>query len=250
MDAEKLERVRVALSRKRDELGANAVKWPWLTDVASVDKRQANKFMLAAIVDYQVNVKQALDGAKRFAEDTLNDPHDLWREVVERWTEAQWNSRETWKELGLHRRFPAGHNRVRAIGLDILRQYDGDARSIWRGQDPHEVLCRLYRLGKRGVGPQLSRMIVGALIDTGQIVGSGQFKADTHVRRVLGRVFDARQVPEPRASELGESLVPGDSWQIDGVLYLHGQNTCKHSNPGCEGCFLAPHCAYLATNHA
>ena len=113
----------------------------------------------------------------------MNDPDDLRREIVERWTEDQWSSRSTWKECALHRRFPAGHNRVRAVGLDILRQYDGDSRSIWQGQHPEEVLCRLDRLGKNGVGPQLSRMIVGALIDAGQIIGSGQFKADTHVSK-------------------------------------------------------------------
>lgn len=242
MDDGKLSRVRAALSSKADERGP--VHWDFLTGVANVNKRQGNKFMLGAIVDYQVPVKQAWEGARRFAEETLNDPPDLWREVVEGWTEFEWESRSTWKELGLHRRFPTGHNRVRAIGSDILRLYNGDARSIWRGQSPYEVLCRLQQLGKNGVGAQLSRMIVGALIDTGQIHGSGQFKADTHVRRVLGRVFDGKKASESRALELGEELSPGNSWKLDSVLYLHGMETCTHTTPTCDVCFLAQDCAY------
>ncbi len=244
MDREKLIRVREALSNNAKERGPNAVYWPWLTGVANVSKRQANKFMLGAIIDYQVPVEQAWEGARRFAEETLNDPSDLWREIVERWTEVEWNSRRTWRALSLHRRFPSGHNRIRSIGSDILDQYDGDARLIWRGQSPHDVLCRLDRLGKNGVGPQLSRMIVGALVDTGRIKGSGQFKADTHVRRVLGRVFDAKKASEARAFEIGEELEPGNSWKFDGVLYLHGKATCTHAAPACEGCFLAPNCAF------
>lgn len=244
MDEEKPIRVREALSNRARARGPNAVHWPFLSGVSNVDKRQANKFMLGAIVDYQVPVEQAWEGARRFAEETLDDPPDLWRSIVEGWTEAEWNSRRTWKEYGLHRRFPAGHNRVRAIGSDILQQYNGDARSIWREQSPHEVLCRLDELGRRGVGAQLSRMIVGALIDTGQIRGSGQFKADTHVRRVLGRVFDAKKASESRAFELGEELSPGNSWKLDGVLYLHGMEACTHTTPTCDGCFLAQDCAY------
>lgn len=244
MDEEKLLRVRRALSTNRHQRGPNAVRWPFLTGIANLNKRAANKFLLGAIVDYQVPWEQAWEGAQRFAEETLKDPPDLWREIVEGWTEAEWNSRSTWKKYGLHRRFPAGHNRVRAIGLDILRQYNGDAREIWRGQSPHEVMCRLEELGNNGVGAQLSRMIVGALIDTDQIRGSGQFKADTHVRRVLGRVFDAKKASESRTFELGEELSPGNSWEFDGVLFLHGMETCTQATPTCDGCFLAPDCAY------
>ena len=244
MKGKKPDRVRDALLKKCEEPGTNATCWPWLTGVNKVSKRQANKFMLGAIIDYQVPADQAWESARCFAEGALDDPDDLWREIVERWTETQWNSHRTWKECALHRRFPASHRRVREIGLDILRQYDGDARLIWRGQHPHEVFCRLDRLGKSGVGPQLSRMIVGALIDSGQIAGSGQFKADTHVRRLLGRVFDGGKVSESRALQIGENLFPGNSWQIDGVLYFHGKGACAHTNPDCGNCFLTPFCAY------
>ena len=248
MNRTKLDHIGNALTKRDTDLGSTAVDWPWLTEVQMLDKRRANKFMLGAIVDYQVPANQAWENARRFAEDSLNDPDDLWREIVERWTEDQWNSRSTWKECALHRRFPTGHNRVRAVGLDILRQYDGDSRSIWQGQHPEEVLCRLDRLGKSGVGPQLSRMIVGALIEAGQIIGSGQFKADTHVRRVLGRVFDGKKVSAPRALQIGEHLFSENSWQIDAVLYLHGKDTCTHSNPYCHRCFLEHHCTYRSAN--
>lgn len=248
MKGSNLVQVRDALRKRRLELGLSALEWPWLTGVKVVDKCRANKFMLGAIIDYQVPADQAWESARRFAEGALDDPDDLWREIVERWTETQWNSHRTWKECALHRRFPTGHRRVRNIGLDILSQYDGDARLIWREQSPQEVFCRLDRLGKNGVGPQLSRMIVGALIDTGQIDGMGQFKADTHVRRVLGRVVDGAKVSEARALQIGEILFPGNSWQIDSVLYLHGKDTCTHTSPNCASCFLASECAYRSAN--
>ena len=146
MNRTKLDHIRNALTKRDTDLASTAVDWPWLTEAQMLDKRRANKFMLGAIVDYQVPANQAWENARRFAEDSLNDPDDLWLEIVERWTEDQWNSRSAWKECALHRRFPAGHNRVRTVGLDILRQYDGDSRSIWQGQHPEEVLCRLDRL--------------------------------------------------------------------------------------------------------
>ena len=153
MKGKKLDRVRDALLKKCEEPGTNATCWPWLTGVNKVSKRQANKFMLGAIIDYQVPADQAWESARCFAEGALDDPDDLWREIVERWTETQWNSHRTWKECALHRRFPASHRRVREIGLDILRQYDSDARLIWRGTTSTRGILSLGSVGEKRCWP-------------------------------------------------------------------------------------------------
>ena len=68
----------------------------------------------------------------------------------------------------------------------ISNRYGGDARRIWDGQPISEIL---QRLEDATFGPNLSHMVVGALIDTKQIEGRGNLKADINVTRVLGRVF-------------------------------------------------------------
>ena len=244
MAEDKLTRVRRVLLAERDARYGDGIEWPFLTGL-EINKRQANKFMLGAIIDFQVPANEAWESARRFAEDDLDDPLDLWETIIETWTESEWSSRDAWKSIQLHRRFHWAHNRIRVIAVDIMNEHDGDCLKIWQGQTPKTVLSRLGELGRNGVGEQLARMIVGALIDTGQIDGTGEFKADTHVRTVLGRVMDGHKVSEHRALEIGEQLVPGDSWQLDGLLFWHGKDTCKR-NPKCGDCFLAPDCAYFA----
>ena len=41
------------------------------------DKRSANKFLLGCILDYQMNVDEVWENARRFAEDDLGGPRDL-----------------------------------------------------------------------------------------------------------------------------------------------------------------------------
>ena len=87
-------------------------------------------------------------------------------------------------------------------------------------------------------------MIVGALIDTGQIEGTGEFKVDTHVMTVLGRLFDGNKTTEPRALEIGEELAPGNSWELDGALFRLGKTICVSRMPRCSDCFLKDACVY------
>ena len=103
----------------------------------------------------------------------------------------RWDSDAVWRRYGLHR-FPAGHKPRPAN-----RQGDHRALSTptparsGRIKPPDEILNRLEWMR---VGPQISRMIVGALYDTKQISEAGDLKADIHVRRVLGRVFAGDRV--------------------------------------------------------
>jgi len=214
--------------------------WEWLVPAQPPSRKAANKFLLACILDYQVRAETAWRNASRLAEQILGDPDDLWGAIASASLE-QWNSRR--KEYSLHR-FTKGHERVFTIGQKIVAQYAGDARNIWQGQSIDATLYRLYSLG---VGEQISRMIVGALIDVGLLDGKGDVKADTHVRRVLGRLLHGREFPADRAQEAVDSarrLHPENPWLLDRPLYRLGKSVCTASAPRCGDCFMQPLCAY------
>ena len=220
-----------------DKLGKDKGHWPWLSTLNGrrSDKKSANKFMLGAILDYQVRADQAWDNAKRLAEKEFGDPIDLWDRIIAI-PRLTWKDR--FKRYRLHR-FPAGHERVWRIGRDIVQHYGGDARRIWYDEPASVVLDRLIWMG---VGPQISRMIVGALNDTGQIEDLGDLKADLHVRRVLGRVFTGSKVSAQEAHRLARMIVGGPTWILDSRLYFLGKDYCS-TKPNCEHCDLKSVCA-------
>ncbi len=227
-------RVRRLLEAAR---GSHRVTWPWLTEDQPADKRNANKFFFGAILDYQMPAQAVWKKACHFTEETLGDPPDLWVVVVGIF---DWNAR--FREYHLHR-FPKAHERVRRIGQEIVKSYGGDARRIWKGEPPQRVLKRLLALR---TGPQIARMIVGALHDTGQITGSGELKADLHVRRVLGRVFTGESVSVEKEHELANRMIPEGSWKVDAPLYLLGKAHRRPTDPRCPACFLEESCAFRA----
>lgn len=231
------------LARLRERLltgpGGRQVRWAWLSELggARADKKRANKFLLGATLDYQMPADRVWANARRFAEDTLGDPDDLWERVI---ALPDWDSEEAFHRYRLHR-FPAAHRRVRRIGGGVLRDYRGDAREIWRERDAAEVLRRLEALG---LGPQISRMVVGALHDTRQIAGIGQLKADLHVRRVLGRLVAGESVSVAAAHRIADAMLPGASWKLDAPLNLLGKGPCRRRDPECGGCPLRDLCAF------
>ena len=52
--------------------------WGWLGKLKgqTTDKKNANKFLLASILDYQILAETAWENARRLAEDILGDPDD------------------------------------------------------------------------------------------------------------------------------------------------------------------------------
>ena len=228
--------VRKLLLRKRSPRG---VSKPWMSDLDG--KQSANKFMLASILNYQMNAAQVWNNAKRFAEQTLNDPPDLWTAIRKI---RKWDTPTVFRRYQLHR-FPAAHDRVRRIGQEILKHYKGDARNIWLEQTPDEVLNRLNAMR---VGQKISRMIIGVLSDAKQISGVGELAPDIHVRRVLGRVFTGDVISADEAIRIAKEMVPRKSWKLDTPLYRLGQSKCKKTNPDCEDCYLREECNYYKVN--
>ncbi len=220
--------------------GEADIGWGWLDDCApkGCTKRQANKFLLACILDYQMNAEVVWRNAARLTEEELGDPDDLWRCLVERFsTGEQLRRAYPW----LHR-YPVAYDRLIRIAGDIVLHWEGDARAIWQTGGPAEILDRLQKMK---VGPQISRMVVGALKDRGQISeGSSDLKADSNVTRVLGRCLQGAPMSALDAQNTARRLYPQDPWQLDRGLYFIGKDYCRKNDPSCDACPLAADCAY------
>ena len=236
---DKLTRVRRLIRAERRRQPTMHVPFLSALNGRRADRRSANKFMLECILDYQMDVDVVWENVRRFAVDDLGDPHDLFEQIV---AIRRWNTEAVRRRYRLHR-FPAAHARVRRIALEIVERFGGDARKIWKGCTPCVAQKRLESMR---VGPQLSRMTVGALRDTKQIVGTGELKADVHVRRVLGRVFTGDIVSASAALQIAREMKPRGSWTLDAQLFRLGKSTCTKTHPNCGCCFLRSECEFRA----
>lgn len=200
------------------------------------EKKVANRFLLCCLLDYQMPTDVAWRNGERLVYKILGDPDDIWKEIASV-SESEWKSKHP--EYKLHR-FPNGHNRLWRIATRIHNEYGGDARRIWDGRNSQKVLEALWDLG---AGEQLSRMIVGALRDCGQIKGSSDVKADVYVCRVLGRTLFGETIDAETAVRVARQMHQ-DPWQLDAQLWYVGKSFCEASNPKCSQCYLEAHCAY------
>lgn len=207
---------------------------------AGCSKGVANKFLICCLLDFQSPTGEAWRKAERLVE-RLGDPADLWS-TISSFAKEKWDSK--YEEFGRPHRFHWGYKRLWGIANDICARHEGDARKIWSGRPPFEVLLHLWGLG---AGDQISRMIVGALRDCGQIAGdSGDVKADVHLRRVLGRAVDGEEISATNAARVIQLTrdLSADPWQLDWPLWNLGRSHCRPINPNCGDCYLRDHCAY------
>lgn len=204
-------------------------------------KAIANQFLICCLLDFQQQadvawkkgaaLTKALGGAEGVWLAICRSPKDEWDGMYERFDRPH--------------RYRWGYTRLWGIANTICVRYDGDARNIWRGRSPYDALVHLWAVG---AGDQISRMIVGALRESGQIKGdAGDVKADVHVRRVLGRAVFGEEIGTVDATkiiELTRQLHPPDPWQLDWPLWNLGRTNCRPTNPVCQSCYLRPLCAY------
>jgi hypothetical protein len=207
----------------------------WGYDLSS--KRDANRFLFTSAMDYQMKSDTIWHRAKGFVEDELGNPTNLW-ETIRSFSLSKWRAKCA--AMPLHR-FPQVYTRHWRIAEQVQGLYRGDARRIWRSCSAQEALEAI------GMGPQLSRMTVGALKDEKQVTGCALVKADLHVRRVIGRVFDGEQVTEARATELTQELHPRDPWKLDNGLFQLGRAHCRPA-PDCGNCPLRRDCCFAKSN--
>lgn len=224
--------------------GREKETWPWLTDrPGRAGLKRSNKFFAGCIVDYQTDADVVWDRVAERVESDLRDPQQLWKKIAAT-PHRRWQGQ--WKTKPWHK-FPKGHERVWRIGREVVRQYKGDVRNIWKGQNPAEVYTRLMRMR---VGPQLSRMVIGALIDAREVRGKADVKADIHVKRVLGRIMNGKDLSEREATELTREMHPSNPWRLDAPLYFLGKYTCTKRNPACPECALKEECAFRRKRRA
>jgi len=218
--------------------------WDWLVPGQAPSRKNANKFLLACILDYRVLAEPAWANAKRLAEQILGDPEDLWGRITAGSLD-EWNARR--RQYSLHR-FSKGHERVYTIGKRVSAQYAGDARIIWDGQT---IDATLHRLNDIGVGEQISRMVTGALLDVGQLHGRSDVKADIHVRRVLGRLLNGSEFPADQVHlvvDIIRNMHPDNPWLLDRPLYRLGKRVCVATKPRCADCYMESVCSYLLSS--
>lgn len=203
----------------------------------SCTKQIANKFLICCLLDYQIDANLAWRNGYRLVDQILGNPDDVWSQITS-FQEEEWKSK--FKEYHLHR-FPNAHTRLWRFGKEILNRYDGDARQIWQNKGSGEVLERLLALN---AGEQISRMIVGALLDSRQISGSGDVKADLHVCRALGRIVYGEPTNPAAAVELARQMNPSDPWELDQPLWKISKFYCRPDTPICSKCYLPLHCSF------
>jgi len=224
---------------EKEKIRQGKAHWEWLqkddgSNIKRLTKKNANKFLFACIIDYQSRADHQWEKARKFTETDLRDPVNLWKVL------SRYNWRSLRKKYRYLHRFPQAHKRIVRIARSVDEIYAGDARNIWRKQEPRVVEERFEAIS---LGEQLTRMAIGALLDSKQIKGTGDVKADLNVKRVLGRIFIGKPVDEDQAIELSRKLHPRNPWRYDSVMYFHGQYVCK-SKPMCDECNFSPVCKY------
>ncbi|HLH36430.1 MAG TPA: hypothetical protein VKX41_17290 [Alloacidobacterium sp.] len=201
----------------------------------------ANRFLICCLLDFQQNADVAWKKGEALTEQ-LGGAENVWLAISDFPREA-WDSK--YHEFGRPHRFHWGYARLWGIANAICTRYNGDARNIWSNRSPYDALVHLWAVG---AGDQISRMIVGALRESGQIKGdSGDVKADVHLRRVLGRAVYGHEIGVANAAQiidLTRELHPTDPWQLDWPLWILGRSNCKATDPNCLECYLRPHCIY------
>ncbi len=238
----KQETVRDALLAHRKELMKAKTKfWHFLSPGGRpASQRVTNKFFLACIVNYRQPAYQAWSGAQELVRRWAN-PEDLWERIAS-FSEGAWMAKH--RAYNLHR-YAQGHRRVWSIARLVSEHYDGDVRKIWTGVDVATARQRLHDIH---TGQQTTEMVLGALRDTEQIRGSSDVKADTHVRRVIGRIMLGRTASEAEASDLTRAIHRADPWALDRPLYCLGKDTssgsshdgcCRAGKPSCAMCIPA-----------
>ncbi len=137
---------------------------------------------------------------------------------------------------------------------EVLRQWQGlgyprRARDLWEAAglmvDRHggsvpDDLGALQALP--GIGPYTARAVLTFAFERDVAV------ADTNIARVLARVVGTR-LTSRRVQQVADSLVPrGAGWAWNQMLMDLGATVCRPA-PRCDGCPLAPSCAWHVAGH-
>lgn len=223
-------------------------EFPWLSQ-RPLSLSNANKFFLGAVMDYRIGANTAWENADELAR--MLGPENLWREIA-RMPEERW-LRYRKEDGGLFHRLWQGRDnrsvarRTRRIAKNVVHRFNGDVRNIWRGRAADELPDVLKYDVEVNLGDSTATidMIVLALRKYNHIEGTADVKADRHVIRVLGSLFD-RDLNPGAAKYLARQIHPGKPWELDLPLFDIGREYCRPSYPKCEDCPLVEACLTAA----
>lgn len=249
MEEKKLKKVRDILLEHRKKI-EKKYNFPGLKKY-KVDVKGANLFFLGAIMDYQMPADIVWDNAREL----LNKlgSKNLWHRIVEMSEEEFIKLRKNdggcfhrfWKSKNKSKRNSSVAIRIRRIAENVVKNFKGDVRNIWKDKDADEV----YRILKEKVQVNITRsdaiihMIVLALVENKIIKGSANVKPDIHVKRVLGRLFIGKELRRDEdALEIANKILPDNTYKIDLPLFDIGKNIC--TKPKCQECPLINLCKY------
>ena len=93
-------------------------------------------------------------------------------------------------------------------------------------------------LGLPGVGAYTARAVMAFAFEADAAV------VDTNIARVYARVAGERLTPKRVQAMADEACPSGDAWVWNQCLMDLGAILCRPTNPGCDRCPLAAHCAW------
>lgn len=143
-----------------------------------------------------------------------------------------------------HRRYKSLSENIILAAEKILKEYDGDCRKIWEGnQDISEVTKRLREF--KGIGQKISNDFTDCLLRDHGIKLKGLDKLDVPADRHVIRVFFRTGLVEKEDSRLvvkrARDLNPGCPADLD-ITYDIGKDFCHEREPDCEECPLCAEC--------
>ncbi|MCL0079572.1 hypothetical protein M1O18_01500 [Dehalococcoidia bacterium] len=214
-------------------------------DQKPLSMSNANEFFLGAIIDYQIPANVAWQNARELA--LMLGPENLWQKIIDM-PQEKWLSLRKGNGGYFHRWWEAEGERsiarkIRRVAKNIVHKFSDDVRNIWKDKTSNEV----YESLKNDVKVNLTNsdgtinMIVGGLISYRHIEGPGDVKADRHVQRVLGRIFN-EELNAESASQLARDIHPDNPWELDLPLYDIGKQNCRPRWPSCNECPLDSEC--------
>lgn len=136
--------------------------------------------------------------------------------------------------------YPAGFYRVKAKNILAICKILAD-RSVGSDRSVRLIPDTLEQLTKLpGVGRKTANLVLTEGFQKDGIC------VDTHVHRILNRVgFVITKGPDETEMALRRAL-PRKFWrQINFLLVMFGQNTCKPVGPRCGDCLIKKECRYF-----
>ena len=143
-----------------------------------------------------------------------------------------------------HRRYKSLSENIILAAKRILKEYDGDCRKIWEGnQDVSEVIERLRDF--KGIGQKISNDFADCLLREYGIRFKGLDELDVPTDRHVTRVFFRTGLVEKEDSRLiikrARDLNPKCPADLD-ITYNIGKDFCHEREPDCEECPLCAEC--------